>query len=89
MEFRILGPLEVVGETGVLDVGGPRVRLLLALLLVHGGETASADRLVDELWDADPPARARHALATTVYRLREALGTDGWRLQAPARPATS
>jgi predicted ATPase/DNA-binding SARP family transcriptional activator len=81
MEIRILGPLDVVGETADVAVGGPRVRLLLALLLARGGELVSADRLVEELWDADPPDRARHALATTVYRLRDALGGDGWRLE--------
>jgi NAD-dependent deacetylase len=47
MEFRILGPLEVVSEQTLLDLGAPRVRLLLALLLVRGGEVVSTDRLIE------------------------------------------
>src|SRR4051812_3531195 len=34
VEFRVLGPLEVVGEAGVVPVGGPRERALLARLLL-------------------------------------------------------
>jgi DNA-binding SARP family transcriptional activator len=51
MEFRILGPLEVVdagGEPLALPMG--RQRALLALLLLHANEVVSADRLIDELW---------------------------------------
>jgi predicted ATPase/DNA-binding SARP family transcriptional activator len=82
MEFRILGPLEVVREQTLLDVSAPRVRLLLALLLVRGGEVVSADRLVEDLWDGDPPATGRHTMQGCVYRLRRALGPDAWRLES-------
>jgi predicted ATPase/DNA-binding SARP family transcriptional activator len=80
MEFRILGPLEVVSEQTLLDLGAPRVRLLLALLLVRGGEVVSTDRLIEDLWDGDPPATSRHTMQGCVYRLRQALGVDAWRL---------
>jgi DNA-binding SARP family transcriptional activator len=80
MEFRILGPLEVVSEQTLLDLGAPRVRLLLALLLVRGGEVVSTDRLIEDLWDGDPPATGRHTMQGCVYRLRQALGVDAWRL---------
>jgi len=46
-EFRILGPLEVVNETGPVALTGQKQRALLALLLIHPGETLSTDRIVD------------------------------------------
>lgn len=81
MDFRILGPLEVIQEGDVVDVGAPRLRLLLALLLIQAGEAASVDRLIDDLWEGEPPKTARHTLQGYVYRLRRALGPDGWRLE--------
>jgi DNA-binding SARP family transcriptional activator len=81
MEFRILGPLEAVREQALLDLSAPRVRLLLALLLVRGGEVVSADRLVEDLWDGDPPETGRHTMQSCVYRIRQALGPDAWRLE--------
>jgi predicted ATPase/DNA-binding SARP family transcriptional activator len=81
MEFRILGPLEVASEQTLLDLGAPRVRLLLALLLVRGGEVVSADRLIEDLWDGDPPETGRHTMQGCVYRLRQALAADAWRLE--------
>jgi DNA-binding SARP family transcriptional activator len=81
MEFRILGPLEVVREGTLLDLGAARVRLLLALLLVRGGEVISADRLVEEFWDADPPETGRHH-AELRLPPPAALGADAWRLES-------
>ena len=80
MEFRVLGPLEVVAAGQPLDLGTPRQRTLLGLLLVHAGEVVSYDRLLEELWDGDPPATARHTLQGYVHRLRRTLGPDAWRL---------
>ena len=50
MEFRILGPLEVVDADRPLPLGGERQRALLALLLTRANEVVSTDRLIDELW---------------------------------------
>ncbi|MQA13771.1 MAG: AAA family ATPase [Pseudonocardiaceae bacterium] len=84
MEFRILGPLEVVREGSLLDAGTPRLRLLVALLAVRSPGVVSAERLIDDMWESDPPETARHTLQGYVYRLRQALGPDGWRLQSRA-----
>jgi predicted ATPase/DNA-binding SARP family transcriptional activator len=80
VEFRVLGPLEVVAAGQPLDLGTPRQRTLLGLLLVHPGEVVSYDRLLEELWDGDPPATARHTLQGYAHRLRRTLGPDAWRL---------
>jgi predicted ATPase/DNA-binding SARP family transcriptional activator len=80
VEFRVLGPLEVVAAGHSLGLGTPRQRTLLGLLLLHAGEVVSYDRLVEDLWDGDPPATARHTLQGYVHRLRHMLGADAWRL---------
>ena len=75
MEFRILGELEVLGDTGQqVDVVGHRQRALVALLATHPNEAVSADRLVDALWEDETPANAPNALQTVVSRLRRSLG---------------
>jgi DNA-binding SARP family transcriptional activator len=73
MEFRILGPLEVVDERGPLPLGGARQRALLALLLTRANEVVSVDRLIDELWRESAPRTAGNALQYHVSRLRKAL----------------
>ncbi len=75
MEFRILGPLEVEGAEGRVQLGGKKQRGLLALLLLHDGEVVSAGRLIELLWD-EPPADAAKALQVNVSRLRRALGSE-------------
>jgi DNA-binding SARP family transcriptional activator len=75
-EFRILGPLEVVDETGPVPVTGPKQRALLALLLIHAGETLSTDRIVDELWGETPPRTATTSLWNLIAQLRKVLPPD-------------
>ena len=73
MEYRILGPLEVVGDGGPLRLGGAKQRALLALLLLDSGRVVSQERLIDELWDEEPPETARETLQVYVSRLRKLL----------------
>jgi DNA-binding SARP family transcriptional activator len=76
MEFRILGPLQVLDEGRELPLGGAKQRALLALLLLDPNRVVSRDRLIDELWGASPPDTARTALQVYVSQLRKALGQD-------------
>ena len=73
MEFRILGPLEVVEGGRTLSLGGSRQRALLALLLTSANDVVSSDRLIDELWGTSPPATPANALQYHVSQLRKAL----------------
>jgi DNA-binding SARP family transcriptional activator len=59
VEFRILGPLEVVERGETVALGSRKARALLALLLLHANEVVSTDRLVDDLWGEQPPPTAR------------------------------
>ena len=76
MEFRVLGPLEVIGPRGPLAIASARQRAVLALLVLDLGRTVASDRLVDEIWGEDPPPSALHALRVHVAGLRRALGPD-------------
>jgi YVTN family beta-propeller protein len=76
VEFRVLGPLEVVKDGVTLRLQRPRLRALLALLLLHANEVVSSDRIIDALWGDDPPQNAANAVQTTVSRLRKQL-VDG------------
>jgi YVTN family beta-propeller protein len=77
MDFRIMGPLEVLDQERVLDVGGGKQRAVLALLLLHANEVVSSDRLIDELWPDQPPPSAAKIVQAHVSRLRKALDGDG------------
>ena len=74
MEFRVLGPLEVVDEGRPIDLGAPRQRALLAFLLLHANEVVSTDRLVEALWPGGIPRTAVKAIHVYVSALRKALG---------------
>jgi DNA-binding SARP family transcriptional activator len=76
MDFRILGPLEVLEGGRPVALGGSRQRALLALLLLHANETLSTDRLIDELWGERPPANAAKTVQMQIFRLRRALASE-------------
>lgn len=83
MDYRILGPLEVVDQDRRLPLGGPKQRSLLALLLLHPNEAVSTDELVDRLWGERPPATAPKIVQVQVWRLRKALGGDALATRPP------
>jgi predicted ATPase/DNA-binding SARP family transcriptional activator len=88
-EFRIdlLGPVEAWVDDRPVALGGQRPRTLIALLAVMGGRVVTVDRLIDELWGEEPPARARDSLQMHVSRLRKGLaeaGAGGGRLVSHA-----
>src|SRR5215212_3863850 len=74
MDFRILGPIEVLDEGRTVALGGAKQRALLAVLVLHANETLSTDRLIEELWGEHPPATAAKTVQVHVSRLRKALG---------------
>ncbi|MGW7330040.1 BTAD domain-containing putative transcriptional regulator [Streptomyces sp. NPDC054840] len=84
MRYAILGTTQAAHDDGsTVAVGGARLRALLTSLALRPGRAVPAGRLVDEVWDADPPAEAVPALQALVGRLRRVLGpaavrsTDG------------
>lgn len=73
LDFRILGPLEVVNRES-LALGGPKQRAVLAVLLLHRGKVVTTDRLIDAVWDESLPARPHKSLQVYVSNLRKVLG---------------
>jgi DNA-binding SARP family transcriptional activator len=76
MEFRLLGPLEVLERDRSLPLGGVKPRSLLAILLLHTNEVVSTDRLHAALWGEAAPATAAKSIHVYVSRLRAQLGAD-------------
>jgi DNA-binding SARP family transcriptional activator/streptogramin lyase len=77
VEYRILGPLEVLDEGEPVPLGRLKERLVLAFLLLHANEFVSRERLIDELWGSSPPPTARKAVNVYVSQLRKALTRNG------------
>ena len=77
MEFRILGPLEVLDEGKPLPLGGAKQRSALAMLLLARNQVVSRDRLIEGLWGASPPPTAAATLDTYLSRLRRVLPGAG------------
>jgi len=71
MYFRILGPLWVANGGMELTPTAPKVRQVLAFLLVRCGKLVQVGELIDELWGDEPPASAMTTLQTYIYKLRK------------------
>jgi DNA-binding SARP family transcriptional activator/DNA-binding beta-propeller fold protein YncE len=82
MEFRILGPLEIVGEHGLVRLHRGKEQALLAFMLLHANELLPSERLIDELWERPPPTAAK-ILQNSVSQLRRALGDERIETRAP------
>ena len=74
LEFRILGPLEVLDGDRPVPLGGRNQRALLTLLLLRANKPVSTERLVDQLWGEHPPRTATTSLQNSVVQLRKLLG---------------
>jgi DNA-binding SARP family transcriptional activator len=83
MEFRILGPLEVIRDGRPLDLSGRKRRALLLALLLDANRVVSSSRLIDALWEEEPPATAHKALQLYVSQLRKLLGRERLQTKAP------
>ncbi|WP_430791708.1 AfsR/SARP family transcriptional regulator [Actinoplanes sp. G11-F43] len=73
VEYRVLGPLEVVVGGRHLDLGGARQRIVLACLALEAGRTVPVHRLVAAIYGAEPPASARAQVQICVSALRRLL----------------
>jgi len=76
LEFRLLGPFDVVVDGRSVPLGGTKQRALLAMLAIHANEVLPADRLIDALWPERTPDSAVNTLQGYVSRLRRALDPD-------------
>src|SRR5262245_26272356 len=73
MDFRLLGPLEVLDNHGPVRITAGKQRALLAILLLNANRTLSRAQLVDALWDDNVPDSAQKMVQIHVSQLRKAL----------------
>jgi DNA-binding SARP family transcriptional activator/tetratricopeptide (TPR) repeat protein len=70
MDFRLLGPVDASIGGKSVEFSSGRQRKLLALLLFHQGQVVSLDRIIEALWDGEPPITAKGQVQTCVSGLR-------------------
>ncbi|MGW2182849.1 BTAD domain-containing putative transcriptional regulator [Streptomyces sp. NPDC001732] len=77
LDFCVLGHLDVSSSGRTVPLGGARERTVLALLLLEAGHVVPIDRLIDAVWDDEPPATARGQIQFCVSALRRRLEQAG------------
>jgi DNA-binding SARP family transcriptional activator/tetratricopeptide (TPR) repeat protein len=83
LDFRVLGPLEVVRGHGAVALVNGKARAALGVLLIHANEVVPTDRLIDDIWGAHPPATATKSVHVYISQLRRSLGADVIVTRAP------
>jgi DNA-binding SARP family transcriptional activator/DNA-binding beta-propeller fold protein YncE len=77
VEFRILGPLAGVADSGPVGLGPHKQRALLGILLLHTNEVVSVSRLIEAIWGGRPPPTAAKLVQVYVSQLRRILEQEG------------
>ncbi|SHN44029.1 BTAD domain-containing putative transcriptional regulator [Cryptosporangium aurantiacum] len=78
----VLGPIRAARGDVPIDLGGPRQRSVIARLAVARRHVVSTDRLIDDLWEGEPPPKALATLQVHVSHLRRALEPERQRRSA-------
>src|SRR6185437_12301838 len=73
LEFRMLGPIEVVRSRARIALGGTQQRAVLALLLLDAGHVVTMGQIADALWDGNPRHGSVSTIQTYIFHLREGL----------------
>jgi DNA-binding SARP family transcriptional activator len=73
VDYRLLGPVEIVADGKTLPLGRRQERLLLALLVLSANQLVPAERLISLLWQEKVPDTPSRTLQVYVSRLRKAL----------------
>jgi DNA-binding SARP family transcriptional activator len=75
LEFRILGPVEVIRDGVPIPLDGSKQRTVLVALLLADGRMLSDSQLSYFLWGEHPPNTVNAQIYTYVSRLRKSLGS--------------
>lgn len=73
LRFAVLGPVRAWLDEVELDLGTPRQRAMLGILLLRDGATATPDQLISALWGPSAPMAATGMIRSYVSRLRRVL----------------
>jgi DNA-binding SARP family transcriptional activator len=74
--LHLLGPFEATVGPRRVPLGGQRQRAVLARIALGGGSVVTVERLIDDLWNGEPPASALNTLQSYVSNLRRAFALD-------------
>ncbi|MFJ5842289.1 winged helix-turn-helix domain-containing protein [Streptomyces shenzhenensis] len=77
MRLQLLGPIGLFVERGTLEVGPPRLRVVLAVLALNANRVTPVEKLVDALWDGSPPSTTRGQIPGCIPALRKLLSRAG------------
>ncbi|MEU5691808.1 BTAD domain-containing putative transcriptional regulator [Actinosynnema sp. NPDC020468] len=77
MGLRVLGPPELVVRERSIGLGGLRQRTMLSLLALNANRVTPLERLVDAVWNGNPPSTARGQVQICVSRLRRLFRDSG------------
>ena len=89
MEFRILGPFEVVDDGRVVLLGGSRSVRRSRSCCCTTNRSSRATASSTELWGDRPPATALQSVRVHVSQIRKALGSDSCARLPPATCSSS
>ncbi|HET9760518.1 MAG TPA: BTAD domain-containing putative transcriptional regulator, partial [Nocardioidaceae bacterium] len=76
LQFGVLGPLSASLDGVEIGLGGRRQRAVVAVLLIARGQQVGTERLLDALWEGEPPPSGAASLQSYVSHLRRALEPD-------------
>ena len=77
VEFGVLGPLQMTVDGVPIALGTPKLRAVLAVLLMNRNRPVAVESLLSAAWADSPPAGARASLHSYVSNLRKLLATSG------------
>jgi len=77
MEYRVLGPVEVLSEGRPVAIGGPKPRSLLVLLLLNAGRVVPSGQVLEALWGGRPPRSGATRVQGVVSQLRASFARAG------------
>lgn len=77
MEYRILGPLEVLADARRLDLGAPRQQVVLSCLLLEANRMVTIGRLTDAIYGEDLPSTSRAQVQICISSLRRLFAANG------------
>jgi DNA-binding SARP family transcriptional activator len=77
VKFHVLGSLEVSDDSVQIDLGGVKQRAVLGYLLLHANQVVPNSRMLNALWDCQPPSTARKMVQNAVSAIRRMLAAAG------------
>jgi DNA-binding SARP family transcriptional activator len=77
MEYRVLGPVEVLADGRPIAIGGPKPRSLLVLLLLNAGRVVPTTQVIEALWGGRPPMSGATRVQGVVSQLRASIARAG------------